>query len=131
MADEISVGGSLTITKSGVTYPSGGQVLSISLGSPVQQFTMTGNVLVQNTISVGFAAEEAIPMGEVSAPHWAFFINLDATNYIQLRRATAETAFARLYPGEFALYPMENDSTAPFAIANTAACLMQYVIVQF
>lgn len=131
MALEISVGGTLTVVKAGVTYPTNGLPLTISLGNPGSQFTMSGNLYIQNTISVGFAAEEAIPMGEVTAPHWSFFTNLDATNYIQLRRATGLSAFARLYPGEFALFPLDNAATAPFVIANTAACLMQYLILSY
>ncbi len=131
MALEISVGGTLTLVKDGVTYPTGGNPLTISLGSPSVQFTMTGSSYVQNTVSVGFSAEQALDMGAVTTPHWSFFQNLDDTNYIQLRRATGLAAFCRLYPGEFALFPLDNAATAPYVIADTAACLLQYLILSY
>ncbi len=91
------------------------------------QFTMTGTVYVQGAISVGFAAEEAIPVGEVTSPHWAFFHNKDATNFISLRPGSGAANAIRLKAGEYALVPL-NPAVVWYAIADTAACKMEYLI---
>ena len=91
-------------------------------------FTMTGSVYAQNTISVGFAAAEAIPLGEVTAPHWAYFKNLDATNFIKIRNGASGADLLKLKAGEVAICPLL-DSAVPYAIADTAACLLEFLIL--
>lgn len=78
--------------------------------------------------AIGFAAEEAIQLGEVTAPGWALFINRDATNFIELRVATSGAIFAKLLPGEFALLRLGSGSQAPTAQADTAACQLEAFI---
>lgn len=73
--------------------------------------------------------EEAITLGEVTAPGWALFINRDETNFIELRVATSGAKFAKLLPGEFALLRLGSGATAPFAIADTAACQMEFFLI--
>ncbi len=79
--------------------------------------------------SIGTSAE-AIELGDLSADTigTCIFVNLDTTNYIQIKRATGETLyFAKLFPKgstagiSFCVY---DGSQAPFAIANSAACKM-------
>lgn len=73
--------------------------------------------------------EEAIGLGEVTALGWGLFVNRDATNYIELRVGTGGTKFAKLRPGKFAFFEFGSGVTAPYAIADTAACQMEYIIV--
>ena len=80
--------------------------------------------------------EEAIDLGATGTPAYAFFQNLDPTNFITLRVATSGAAFARLDPdtdqdgtGGFAMLRLSTGATAPFAIADTAACKMKIMIV--
>lgn len=79
--------------------------------------------------SIG-TSEEAIVLGECTSPGWAIFVNVDPTNFIELRVATGGAKFAKLLPGEFALLRLGSGAQAPFAIADTAACLMHYFLVQ-
>ena len=79
--------------------------------------------------SIGFAAEEAINLGEVTAPGWALFINRDATNFISLKVATSGAIFAKLKPGECALLRLGSGAQVPYAVADTAACQLEYFIV--
>lgn len=79
-------------------------------------------------------AEEAIDLGDTT-PAYAMFKNLDPTNYIDLKVATAGAVFARLDPdtdsdgkGGFAVLKLGSGAQAPFAIANTAACRMAVMI---
>jgi hypothetical protein len=71
-------------------------------------------------------SEEAVTLGEVTAPGWALFINRDETNFINLKVATGGSIFAKLKPGEFALLRLGSGAQAPFAISDTAACQMEY-----
>lgn len=74
-------------------------------------------------------SEEAIGLGEVTSLGWALFINRDPTNYIELRTGTGATKFAKLRPGKFAFFEFGSGITAPYAIADTAACQMEYLII--
>lgn len=80
-------------------------------------------------------SEEAITLPEGGAPGYALFKNLDATNYIELRVATAGAKFAKLRAdtnsdgtGGFALLELGSGAQVPYAIANTAACRMEITI---
>lgn len=78
--------------------------------------------------SVG-TSEEAIDLGDITSPGYAILINRDATNYIDLKVATAGAIFARLDPNSgMAMLKLGSGAQAPFAIANTAACQMEILI---
>jgi len=72
--------------------------------------------------------EEAIGLGETTAPGWAMFINRDETNFVNLKVATGGAIFAKLKPGEFAFLRLGSGAQAPFAIADTAACQLEVLI---
>ena len=75
-------------------------------------------------------SEEAIGLGEVTSLGFSIFINRDSTNYLELRSGTgAANDIIRINAGEFAMFRWGSDVTAPFAIANTAACQMEYMIL--
>lgn len=74
--------------------------------------------------------EEALDLGELTALGWSMFVNRDSTNYVEIRSATgAGNDIIKLLAGEFALFRFGSDVTAPFAIANTAAVQLEYVII--
>jgi hypothetical protein len=73
--------------------------------------------------------EEALKLGEVTALGWFFFRNLDLTNYVELRHATgAANDIIKVPPRGFAMFHWGSDVSAPFAIANTAACQCEYLL---
>lgn len=74
-------------------------------------------------------SEEAINLGEATAPGYAIFINRDATNYIELKVATSGAIFAKLKAGECCLLRLGSGAQVPYAIANTAACQLEYLIL--
>lgn len=73
-------------------------------------------------------AEEAVVLGEVTAPGWAMFINRDSSNFINLKVATSGAVFAKLKPGEFALLRLGSGAQTPFAQADTAACQLETIL---
>lgn len=121
MANEITVALSLSALKSSVMSATVGRALASG------SFTMTGNPWSEGTISVATSAT-VIPLGTVTQPHWAWFKNLDATNFLKIRNGISGADFARLLPGEPAIVPLEITSV-PYAIADTAACLLEYLIL--
>lgn len=73
-------------------------------------------------------SEEAINLGDISAPGWVLLRNRDETNYIEIKVATSAAIFAKLLPGEFCFLRLGSGAQAPYAIANTAACQLEIFI---
>ena len=121
IANEITVSVSLSILKSG----SGLDIKRSASG----QFDLTGTEYIHNIASIG-TSEEALAMGDVAAPGWCYMKNLDPTNYIEIRAATGVADSLRLNAGEFCVFRFAADATAPYAAANTAACRLEYLIVE-
>ena len=120
MADELSISG-LTIAFS-------------KSGSPSIEFTaatitpdVSGAQIADFVQNIG-TSEEAVNIGDVAAGGYWFVQNLDGTNYVELRSGTGATDFIRLNAGEFALFRCSGDATAPYAIADSAACNVRFVI---
>lgn len=122
MASEIAVTLSLAVNKSGVTEAPEGMSFS------GLTFTMTGSALIKHTQLIGTSAE-ALDLGEVTAPHWAVFKNLDSTNFVRIRNGSGGADLLKLLAGEVACCPLY-DSAVPYAIADTAAVRLRYLIVQ-
>jgi hypothetical protein len=90
--------------------------------------TVATKKFVQGKISVG-TSEEAIPLGEVTSLGFAVFVNRDTTNYVEIRSAAgASNDIIKLKAGEPALFRFGSDVSAPYIIANTAACQVSYRI---
>ena len=123
MADEASIVCTLTFTKNGMSKP-------IAMGGTFT-VTVSGDTPVCTVKSIGYAAAEAIDVGEITVPGYLIIHNLDATNYVKIKIATgATTFFARVQPGKWALIPLDpTDAAAPFIIASTAACLVEYCLL--
>lgn len=90
--------------------------------------TQSTKKYVRHLQAIGIT-EEALDLGELSSLGWCVAMNLDETNYLELRSATgASNDIIRIDPLCFAVFRWGSDVTAPFAIANTAACNLDYII---
>lgn len=114
MANELTISG-LTIQFTKSAMP------SVNFTAGTLSITVSGTQLMDNVQAVG-TSEEAILMGDVAAGGWCFFQNMDATNFVEIRSGTGATDLIKLLAGEFALFRMSADSSAPYAIADTGAC---------
>jgi len=127
MANEIQV-------VAGLQYTNPAQNIAavlLQIANGLARFNITGKNYVTGTMSVPTTSGgTAIPISNLSTVGWGIFLNLDATNYIQLMSAVSGTVFARLYPGEIALFRLDAGVTAPAAISHTAACEMEYLILE-
>jgi len=77
-------------------------------------------------VSIGLAAT-AFPLAGVTQPHYAWFNNLDPTNYFTIRNGSGGTDLAQLFPGDIAIIPLLTTSV-PFGVANVAAVEVEYMI---
>jgi hypothetical protein len=117
MAAEITASGSLELDDGTVT-----EMLAVS----GLRFDWSGTKYTKHVQSIG-TAEEAIDLGEISSVGWILAVNRDNTNFVSLRVGTGLTNAIRLDPkGGFALFRAGSGMTAPFAIADTAACRVEF-----
>ena len=87
--------------------------------------TQTTQALVSNVQAVGTAAE-ALVLGEITTPGWAYFENLDATNFVEIGGGSF-TAFVKLKPLEKCMFRI--GIAAPQAKADTAGINLFYIIL--
>lgn len=128
MANEITV-------SAGIGYDDGKVEKVFSVTDVVKSISGSVKKVTETVQEIG-TSEEAIIMGDISAPGYALFQNLDDTNFIDLKVATGGAIFARLDPdtndegkGGFALLKLGSGAQAPFAIADTAACRLKVFII--
>ena len=77
------------------------------------------------------AGGTVLPVGGVSTNGYAFFKNLDATNYVQIGIKVTGTFYAvlKLKPNESGVIRID-PSAALYCLANTAAVNLQYKLFQ-
>lgn len=120
MANELTLNGSLAYADS--------EGSDISLAISALLASVATKKFIHGKQNIGIT-EEAIVLGEVTSPGWSIFINRDVTNFIELRVATGGAKFAKLLPGEFWCGRLGSGAQAPFAISDTGACQLEYLLI--
>lgn len=120
MANEINLTASLSVYKNTVMSAAIGRALT-------RAFTMTGNYMIEGVVTVATSAT-AIPLGSVTTPHWSYFFNTDANNFLTIRNGASGADLLKLKAGECAFCPLL-DSATPYAVADTAAIVLEYLII--
>lgn len=92
-------------------------------------FTFTGTAHLKAEQSIGFAAEEALVLGEVGAGGWLIILNLDAANFVSVRAAAAATPPIKVPALGIALFMLHPSATAPTVQADTAAVKIKYLLL--
>ena len=124
MANEITVSVSLKCVNGDFRFER--RINSVS----VTQAAIGGNGGVQE---IGFAAHEALALGDVGTEGWLIVRNIDDTNFVDLGVdvAAAFEPFIRLEPGEPALFRLSKDAGAtPYAQADTAAVKVEFMLLE-
>jgi len=88
---------------------------------------VTGDVFTQEIQSVGTSEEELAQGADLGTPGYVLAKNLDGTNYVEIGSTTGVYDI-KLEAGEVALW--RHNSATLYAKANTAACLVEYIIVE-
>jgi hypothetical protein len=117
MANELTLSGSIKFAKSNVED---------GMAKGGLQVDVTGSKCTHMVQAIG-TSEEAIDIGDIGTSGYMFVVNRDTTNYVSIRPGTGTANCIKLKAGEFALFRIE---TAPWAIANTAACNIEFLIVE-
>lgn len=80
----------------------------------------------QQTIAV---TETTLNLGSITSLGYYAIVNLDPTNYVELKTASAGTIINRLDPaGGFVVGKWGSGITAPVLIANTLACEVDVIL---
>lgn len=121
MASEITLNVSMRFVKGGTDImPAFAQALARNVA---------GNNWIWNRQTIG-TSEEAILLGDAGAGGYFIAINRDATNFLSLRQASAAGNFVQLIAGDVCAFRLSPNATAPFAIADTGACELEYVLIE-
>ena len=120
MANEATITVSLAFAK--------GNVDSIARSKTAASFDVSGSKYHAAVQAIG-TSEEAIVLGDVSSPGWAYFENLDSANFVEIRPNTGVADMLKLKAGEVAVCRLASDSV-PYAIADTAAVNLEYLIIE-
>lgn len=73
--------------------------------------------------------EEALLLGDGGSIGYVLLKNLDSTNFVEIRTGTGATKFVKLLAGEIALFRFGSGVTAPYVIADTAACDLEITLI--
>ncbi len=119
MANEITLTASLQFAKGGVA--------AAPLAVNGLQVNMAGTKYVRGVESIAIT-ETVVGIGNCTTLGYAIFHNLDATNFVTIRMATGITTGMKLKPGEYCMVRLGGN--APCAIADTAPCLVDYMIIE-
>ena len=123
MANELTMSGSVKFAKSGT---------SVLVDFGTIQMDVAGSQYIHMVQSVP-TSEEAINLGtggEIAAGGMFCARNLSTTNFVSIRQATGAADLVRLDPLDFCIFRLDDDATAPFWIADTAACEVEYLIIE-
>ncbi len=121
MANEIKMTASLSCYKSSI------MTSAIGRSRPELLANMSGNVFSEGTMLVGTGAT-LIPMGQVTAPHWCWFHNLDQDNVITIRNGLLGADLIGLLAGEESPVPILLTAVL-YAVAQVAPCYLEYLIL--
>lgn len=114
--------GELTVTIT-FKYEKSGTKVAETLSKTID---VSGTKILHQRQSIG-TTQEALNLGESFATGgWVFGINRDPTNFVDFRSGTGATDFGRAKAGEPFAIRVSPDSTAPFAIADTAAVEIEF-----
>lgn len=84
---------------------------------------------LHHTVQLIGTSEEALGLGELASLGVIWAYNTDPTNYLEIRSATGSSNdIVKLLAGEQWAWRWGSDVTAPYAIANTSACYLEYMI---
>ena len=121
MANELKITTQLRLSKGSV---------SLIIGTASHYVDVSGDHSIHRTQEVGFAAAEALDIGEITTVGYCWFRNLDADNFVEI--GYDDSGFKnliKLKAGE-QCGPVRLGQDAPYAQADTAAVDLEYVIIE-
>lgn len=90
------------------------------------QIDVSGTNVIKHRQTIG-TSEEALTVGDVNSAGYMIVKNMDATNYVTIRAASAAADLVKLKAGEVAMFRLA--ANGPYAIANTASVAIEYLLI--
>jgi len=119
MANELDLAGKMV-------YREGGVGADLSRGCRV---SITGTQYLRTVQNIG-TSEEALDVGSLDTLGYCMIINRDPTNFVEIRPGTGVQDMIKVSPGKFCIFEFADLVTAPYAIADTAACDIEILIIE-
>jgi hypothetical protein len=120
MANELKIRLGLWFEKGGVKVSKAQEDLFV---------TITGTDAIHATQSIGFAAAENLDKGDITTVGYAWFRNMDTTNFVQIGYdSTGFKPVIKLKAGEQAVARL--GQSTPQAQADTGAVSLEYILVE-
>jgi len=92
---------------------------------------LTGDEMIDGVLTATSAAALAIPLGGVSTGGVCIIHNLDDTNYVTLGYDdTGFQSVMQILAGDFIKVYLDDLISAPYVQADTADCLIRYLIFE-
>lgn len=125
----------LTVATNANLLPTSAGGFGFQLPQPqVSAMTLAGSGFKAGLQSIGFAAEENLDYGDITAANagWLFMRNVDPTNFVSWGMSDAGTmkAVGTMKAGEPWTSFRVKASVAVRLQADTAACLVEYYLIQ-
>jgi len=92
--------------------------------SVTDSLTVTHPAIGISRVTITTADNQELVDEAISGIRYFYAKNMDTTNFVVLQ-TTASVQYARLSPGEFAFFPI-NDGAGLEARADTASCVIEY-----
>jgi len=107
-----------------VAYGKGNASVSKSKSPSID---VTGNIFAHGVQNIGTTEEELTLISGMSTLGYVLLHNLDDTNFVEVGSVTGELGI-KLNPDEIALF--RTNGAGIFAEADTAACDLEYLIIE-
>ena len=117
MADELKLSLNISFRKGGAVA-----VTNHSLSVDV-----TGDAFTHSVQEIGTSEEALIQGTDVGTPGYLMIKNLDATNYVEIGSTTGVYDI-KMLAGEICCY--RHNSATIYGLANTAACLVEFLLIE-
>jgi hypothetical protein len=121
MANELTVACSVAFSKGGV---------NARLDVSPTLLTVAGTHGQSMSQSIGFAAAEALNLGEMGTVGQVVIVNLDATNFVNVLTGVGGVIFAKIKPGDFLKLPVGSGAQQIYLQADTAAVMVEYIVIE-
>lgn len=101
---------------------------TLSAGVQAWQRSVSTKRPLKTVQNIGLS-EEALIVGDGGTFGLLWVLNLDGTNFVNVKTGTGGVIVAKLLPGQFCLIPLGSGMQAPWAIADTGACNVEVMTV--
>ena len=119
MANELKITTALRFVKGTINF---------DIAESDQYVDVSGDHSIYRTQEIGTSAE-TLDIGEITTVGWAFFRNLDNTNYVDI--GYDDSGFKnliRLKAGKYCIFRLAQNT--PYAKANTANIDLEYILIE-